>query len=113
MKKIDLKRFHLFTDITKERTVEVDARKTVANVLYTKFSGIVAHDLAFRIYKAEGGIEVNEEEAALLSQFGDQCTGVFRDSLSAALVSADEAETASVAGDTEQQGEAATAPNAN
>lgn len=65
--------------------MEVDARKTVADVLYMQFSGIAAHDLAFRIYRSEGEMEVNDEEAELLTQLGDRSTGVFRDSLHAAL----------------------------
>lgn len=85
MAKIDFKKFKMFTDITQERTVEVDARKTVADVLYIQFSGIAAHDLAFRIYRSEGEMEVNDEEASLLMQLGEQSTGVFRDSLHAAL----------------------------
>lgn len=85
MAKIDFKKFRIFTDISQERTAEVDVRKTVADVLYMQFSGIAAHDLAFRIYRSEGEIDLNDDEKSLLTQLGDKSTGVFRDSLAAAL----------------------------
>lgn len=85
MKKINFKHFKVFTDITKTQTFEADMRKSVANVLYMQFSGIAAHDLAFRIYRSEGDIELNDEESDMLMQLGDRSTGAFRDSIAAAI----------------------------
>lgn len=74
----------MFLDITGEHTKTFDIRREVADSLYTKMSGIVAHDLALRIYRSEGAIELNEEEAALLTEFSRQCSGAFADSWEAA-----------------------------
>lgn len=82
MKKINLKEFGYYADITKRQQIRRDARREIADLLYGKVQGIVAHDLAFKIYRSEGEIEVSDEEAQLLVRvFEHFTTGVFIDGL--------------------------------
>lgn len=84
MTKVNFKKFRMFLDITGERTKLFDIRREVADSIYTEMSGIVAHDLALRIYRSEGEIELNEEEINLLTEFSKRCSGAFADSWEAA-----------------------------
>ena len=75
----------MFTDISQSNTVEVDVSRDLADHIYKEANGIVAHDLAFRIYRAEGEVELSEEEQNFLSSFIATTTPVFQDSFSANL----------------------------
>ncbi len=87
MAKINFRQFKLFTDITQERTDIVDVSRAFANTLYTRGSGIVMHDLALRIYRSEGEMELTPEEANIIRRAGEQfCTPIFSDSINANLV---------------------------
>lgn len=82
--KIDFKHFRVFTDISQSKTEEADVSFVFSDMLYKKTNGIVAHDLALRIYKAEKAVEFTKEETDLLKQFvGENFTPVFIDSFNA------------------------------
>lgn len=87
MAKINFKQFKLFTDITQERTRTVDVSRDFADILYQQGSGIVTHDLALRIYRSEGEMELTDEEVSLIQRFAQQvCRPAFIDSIDANLV---------------------------
>lgn len=69
MKTLNFKQFRLYTDIEHTQQMEIDLRKDLSNALYTNARGIAAHDLAFRIYRSDGAIEVSDEEVAILKDF--------------------------------------------
>lgn len=84
MPKIDFKHFRVFTDITQKETQEVDLSFQFSDMLYKKSNGIVAHDLALRIYKAQEAVEFTEEELAALKPFVEEnFTPLFIDSYNA------------------------------
>lgn len=80
MKTINFKSFKTFTDITQEHTTESDIRREFADLMYKNMNGIVAHDLALRIYRSEGPIELTEEEINLIREFISNGTPIFQDS---------------------------------
>lgn len=69
MKKIDFQHFRMFTSITHEETVEEDARKQLADLIYKNMNGIQALNLALKILNSEGEIELSAEEMSLLIPF--------------------------------------------
>lgn len=81
MKNIDFKRFKIFTDITREKTSLMDVRTPLADTLYKNANGIVAHDLALRIYRSDGEIELEDSDVRLLRDFANTLTPIFMDSL--------------------------------
>ena len=84
--KIDFNHFKMFTDISQENTVEEDAHKTFSDLLYKNYNGIQAHDLALRIYRSDGEIELSDEDVALLTNFVENgFTPIFIDSFRANL----------------------------
>ena len=86
MKKINFKEFGYYTDIARRQQVKCDIRREISNLLYTKVQGIVAHNLAFTIYKSEGDFEITDEEAQILTRvFEHSTTGMFIDGLLAQL----------------------------
>lgn len=83
-KSIDFKHFRVFTDITQTKTEEVDVALEFSDMLYKKRSGIVAHDLALRIYHADGPVEFTQDELDALRPFVEEYfTPVFIDSFNA------------------------------
>lgn len=81
---IDFKHFKVFTDITQENTQEEDAHRTFSDLLYKNANGIMAHDLALRIYRSEGPVEFDDEEIAFLTSFVERgFTPLFIDSFKA------------------------------
>ena len=73
----------MYTDISQSGTVKVDVRRDFADMIYKNANGIVAHEIAFRIYKSDGPIEINQEEKEFLSAFAQRGTPVFFDSFNA------------------------------
>lgn len=87
MPKINFKQFKLFTDITQEHTDTVDVSRAFADTLYQQGSGIVTHDLALRIYRSKGEMELTAEEVSLIQRFAQRvCRPAFIDSIDANLV---------------------------
>ncbi len=86
MPKIDFRKFKVFTDISQEKTETIDVALTFSDMLYKRVNGIVAHDLALRIYKAKEPVEFTEEEVAFLKPFVEaNFTPAFIDSFNANL----------------------------
>lgn len=82
---IDFKNFKLFTDISQSDTVSVDVRRDFADMIYKNANGIVAHDLALRIYRSDEPIAITEDEKAFLLEFAQRGTPMFYDSFNANL----------------------------
>jgi hypothetical protein len=80
MKKIDFKNFRMFKDIEQKDTVLVDARRDFADLIYRGMNGIVAHDLALRIYRSEGEVEMNAEEFGICQDIARSGRPIFYDS---------------------------------
>lgn len=85
MKSIDFRHFKVFTGIDKEKTEEHDVSRQIADTLYTRANGIVAHDLALRIYREDKPTQLNDEELSFLRDFFRNGTPVFYDSFEANL----------------------------
>ncbi len=86
-KQIDFSKFKMFTDISQEETVETDQRREFADVVYKNVPGIAANELALRIYKSKGPIELSDEDLAILMPFVEQgFVPVFIDSFKANLI---------------------------
>jgi len=84
MAKIDFRHFKMFTDISQSRTEVIDAALLFSDMLYKRVNGIVAHDLALRIYRSSEAVEFTEEEMALLRAFVEaNFTPCFIDSFNA------------------------------
>ena len=78
--KVDFKKLPVYTSIKKDKTDEFDASFLVANTIYTKVGGLVAHSLAMRIYE-QGEVELNENEVELVRKVADGFVGVLADSI--------------------------------
>ena len=78
--KINFKQFKVYTDITQTKTKEQDMRLSFADTMYKNCNGIMAHDLAMRIYKSEGEVEFTPDEIAFLKDFLSNATPIFVDS---------------------------------
>lgn len=66
MAKLNFKEFHVPTGISRKARQCVDVREAVADLLYTRVSGIKAHSLAFKIYESDGDAEYSDEEVAVI-----------------------------------------------
>ena len=86
MKQIDFKNFKQYNDISHETTTTVDIRRAFADLMYKNMNGIVAHDLALRIYRSEEPITLNEEEEKIVMQLAENGLPIFMDSLKNNLV---------------------------
>ena len=69
MKKIDFQHFKMFQDIAHEQVLETDARKDLADILYKNVNGVAALDLAMRIFKSNGEMELSEDDLKILQPF--------------------------------------------
>ena len=80
---IDFRNFQMYTDISQADKVTVDVRRDFADMIYKNANGIVAHDLALRIYRAEGPISITPDEKEFLLAFAQRGTPLFYDSFNA------------------------------
>lgn len=80
MKTVDFKHFKLYKSIDHSESVELDARKEFADTLYKNSNGIVAHDLAFRIYKSDDPVELTDDEYTLCVDIASAGRPIFYDS---------------------------------
>lgn len=80
MKTINFKEFKMFTDIRQEDTLIIDFSVDVADLIYKNSNGVMAHDIAMRIYKSEGAVQFNDAEFEFLAEFVKNMTPVFQDS---------------------------------
>lgn len=90
MKQIDFKNFRLYDDISQKKTTTIDIRHEFADLMYRNLNGIVAHDLALRIYRTEEPIQLNEEEEKTVVCLAEKGRPIFLDSLRNNLVVIDE-----------------------
>lgn len=79
--KINFQNFMSFTDISQTSTIEVDIRKDFADLMYKNMNGIEAHDLALRIYRSEGDMEVSDSDVSLIKGLASKATPIFYDSI--------------------------------
>ena len=77
---IDFEHFKVFKDIAHSGSVVVDARFDFSDLMYKNLNGVMAHDLALRIYKSKGPVEFNEKEMEMLTAFAQTTTPIFYDS---------------------------------
>ncbi len=68
MRKINFKKMKFWTGIDHSQIIEQDVRLDLGNLIY-KFGDIRGMDLALRIYKSEGEIELNDMEYTYLEEF--------------------------------------------
>ena len=66
MKKLDFRNFSVPTGITRQTREVFDAREQIADLLYTRVSGIKAHRLAFKIFESTGETEFSDEETGMI-----------------------------------------------
>lgn len=86
MKKINFKEFKIYLDITHEKSDTADVRKTLGDILYKSGNGIAGLDLAMRVFKSEGDVELSEEDlAAIQGVINNACTPIFIDSFNGNL----------------------------
>lgn len=78
---INFQNFKSFTDITQTTTTEVDIRRDFADLMYKNLNGIEAHDLALRIYRSEGDMDVSEGDIALIKALASNAKPIFYDSM--------------------------------
>ena len=82
MKTINFKEFKMFVDITRTNKIIIDARFQVADLMYKTTNGVLSHDVAMRIYKTDGPVELNDDEFAFVEKFiKEHMTNIFNDSL--------------------------------
>ena len=62
MKKLDFRNFSVPTGITRQTREVFDAREQIADLLYTRVSGIKAH----RLFESTGETEFSEEETGMI-----------------------------------------------
>lgn len=80
---INFQRFKSFEDITQTTTREIDIRKEFADLMYKNMNGIEAHDLALRIYRSEGDMEVSDRDVEIIKLLSSRATPIFYDSMTA------------------------------
>lgn len=81
MPKINFKEFNLYTSIAQDDTRTFDVREALSNGMYMTMQGIRAHDLALRIFRSDGEIEISDEDMAIIHEYAKNLTPVFMDSL--------------------------------
>lgn len=64
--KLNLTKFKMFTSIRKDAMVEVNIKNEVVDVMYKNVTGMVAHALTHKLYEADGEVELNDNEVAIL-----------------------------------------------
>ena len=79
--KIHFKNFPVYKGISKSTREAVDISESLANCIYSSVPGIKAHVLAEKIFKAEQGTELDEEEVAIILNITSQLPGMYADSI--------------------------------
>ena len=68
MAKIDFQHFTIPIGISKKTKQTGDARETIADLIYTRSTGIKAHHLAFKIYESKGETDFSDDEVNLIKE---------------------------------------------
>ena len=71
MKKLDFRNFSVPTGITRQTREVFDAREQIADLLYTRVSGIKAHRLAFKIFESTVRTAINIENQQVIKKTPD------------------------------------------
>lgn len=80
MVRIDFRKVPVFTSIKRDKTEEVDISEVVANAIYMRIGGVVAHSLAMRIYE-KGEVDLNGKETDIILGVVEGMAGVVADSI--------------------------------
>ena len=86
MVSINFKEFKLYTSIPQDQVRPFDVRKELSDAMYMTLHGIQAHDLALRIYRSDGEIELDDADLEIITRFAERLTPAFIDSLPANVV---------------------------
>lgn len=86
MAHINFKEFKIYTSIAQKETRTLDVREALSNGMYMSLQGIRAHDLALRIFRSEGDMEISDEDMAIIQEYAKNLTPVFMDSLQLNIV---------------------------
>lgn len=70
----------MWADIAHKDKIEADIRRDFADVIYKNANGVMAMDIAMKIYKTEGPVEFSLDEMEFLSIFVKDTTPQFQDS---------------------------------
>lgn len=82
MKKVNFKKFEVYTGISRQKKITGDARKDFADLIYQHTIGIEAHALAFKIYNSEEPVAITGKEEQLIVRVANEwCTPMFIDGL--------------------------------
>lgn len=68
--KINFKEFQLYTGCDKTTTIAMDVRKRIGDAFYLHGAGIAQAELALRIFKSDGPIELSADDMNTLTQVG-------------------------------------------
>lgn len=86
MKKLNLKEIEIYRDITKTQKEMFDFRLDFSNLIYINAIGIMAHNLALKLYNSDGEIELTEEEVELVKNIVNSfCIPAFIDAINEQL----------------------------
>lgn len=83
--KVNFKLFRLYLNVSRKEYKDVDAREAIADIVYQNSSGIAGLELAQKIYKSEGEIELSEREVQMLKSLYPVCKPIFIESLNEIL----------------------------
>ena len=79
--KINFRALPVYTGIAKKEQVRMDVAESLADYIYQKVPGLVAHVLSEKIYKSTGEIELTDQERNILLQVSLQMPGAFTDAI--------------------------------
>ena len=66
MKKINFQKLAVRRALADNSTTEIDISKALADLSYTKMSGMTAHTLAHKLFETNGEVELSEEETNII-----------------------------------------------
>ena len=72
MKKVDFKNYPIRMNIGSDEVKKVDTRESIGNAVYHNAAGVRGLDLAMKISKSEGVIELDDGEWNMLMQIDNQ-----------------------------------------
>ena len=66
MKKVNFHKLNVRQSLADNTTREADISHSLADLIYTKMSGMAAHSLAHKLFETEGEVELSDEECAII-----------------------------------------------
>jgi hypothetical protein len=73
MAKVNFKALQVKTSLKGDNVVTIDGAADIANIIYTQGTGIVAHNLAHKIFESEGEVELSDKEADIVEHIVNLC----------------------------------------